>query len=150
MQRNLRLWLALSVLLFGGQQAAAATAKEIFEKFGLIGAFSQNCEQPVRKNNLYFVHRLVDENHVQRDLMSGPTTREWVIIIDRAEERGPNQVFFAGHRDGVRGEGLWRVEKNRILQLEGSLGGKKLLVGGKALATGVTMPWLTKCNSGAQ
>jgi hypothetical protein len=122
----------------------------VFKKHNLLGTFAVDCSRPPDRGNLYYVHRLVTADRVQRDQMSGPTTRDWFIIIDHAEERGPNQVFFRGQRDGQRGEGLWHVEQGRLLQLEGSLAGQKLLSGGKVLATGRSMPWLARCASVAR
>ena len=66
--------------------AQAASIKEIFEKYNLIGTFSYDCNKPADKTNLYYVNRPLDADNVQRDRMSAPTTRDRVAMLDKAED----------------------------------------------------------------
>ena len=36
--------------------------------------------------NYYYVHRLIDADHLQRDVMEGPTARAFVVMIDKIAE----------------------------------------------------------------
>ena len=60
--------------------AQAASVQEIFEKYNLVGIFAQDCTKPATvqsprngaPQNWWFVNRLIDANHAQRDFMEGP------------------------------------------------------------------------------
>jgi hypothetical protein len=139
---------ALVAAIVAGSPARAASIKDIFEKHGLLGTFAWDCSKPASgDNNWYFVNRVMDADHVQRDYMTGPTTRAWYLILDKAEERSANDIYVSGTRDGEPTDGIWRVEQKRMLQVEATQGGKKIISGGKCLATGKEMPWLNRCGS---
>jgi hypothetical protein len=139
---------AVALAFLTAASTQAATVKEIFEKHNLIGTFAWDCTKPVSgDNNWYFVNRVLDADHVQRDFMTDQTTRAWYAIIDRAEERGANEIFGSGTRDGQPIEGIWRVEPNRMLQWEATQAGKKIIAAGKWVATGKDMPWLNRCGN---
>ena len=136
--------------------AQSGSVKAVFEKHGLLGTFARDCNKPAGRDNLYYVNRLVDPDHVQRDLMEGPTTRSWFTLIDQAKETGRNQVWFSGRMTGTLGgksydseltEGTWRIEPKRLVQTEASLGGQKLIAGGRWVATGREMLPLNKCGT---
>ena len=136
---------AVAGIILVSSSAQAASIKEIFEKHGLLGTFAWDCSKPASgDNNWYFVNRVMDADHVQRDFMSGPTTRAWYTILDKAEERSANEIYVSGTRDGKPTDGIWRVEQNRMLQRE-STHGKKTIADGKWVATGKDMPWLNRC-----
>ena len=137
---------ALVVAIVVGSPAQAASIKDVFEKHGLLGTFAWDCSKPASgDNNWYFVNRVIDADHVQRDFMTGPTTRTFYSILDKAEERSANEIYVGGTRDGEPTDGIWRLEQNRMLQVEATQGGKKLISGGKWMATGKEMPWLNRC-----
>jgi hypothetical protein len=137
---------AAVVAILAASSAQAASVKEIFEKHNLLGVFAWDCTKPASgDNNWYFRNRVMDADHVQRDFMSGPTTRAWFVILDKAEERGANEIFVSGTQDGKRGEGIWRTEQNRMLQWDTMRDGKKIIAGGKLVTTGKDMPWLNRC-----
>jgi hypothetical protein len=128
---------------------AQASVKAIFEKYNLLGTFAMDCSKPAAKNNLYYLNRPIDADHVQRDQMTGPTTRQWVAVLDKATEVKPNEIAVSGTREGKPTDGVWRVERRgddvRILTVEASLDGKKLISGGKVVANGRDWPWQNKC-----
>jgi len=135
-------------------QAQSGQVKLTFEKYGLIGTFAWDCSQPVSKDNLYYVNRLVDPDHVQRDQMESPTTRTWFTVIDKAAETKPNEVRLSGLLTGTIGgrqvdgqvtEGVWRIEQGRMMQWEATLGAQKLIANGRFVSSGNEMPWLNKC-----
>ena len=134
-------------------QTAAAPApgpggsvKAVFEKYGLLGTFAWDCSKPASEaSNWYYVNRAVDDGHVQRDFMIGPTTRKWASILDTATPLGPHEVFLAGTVDGRATTGVWRVEGTRMLQWKAEMDGKTVIEGGKLVSTGRDMPWLNKC-----
>jgi dienelactone hydrolase len=141
----------MSVL--AGWSAQAASIKEIFEKHNLLGTFAWDCTKPPNAdNNWYYVNRLIDADHVQRDFMTGPTTRQWVTVFDKASELKPNEVMASGQITGrLAGrtvenapvDGVWRIEQNRIQQWASTLQGKPLIVNGRL--NGRELPWLNKC-----
>lgn len=127
--------------------AQAATVKEVFEKYNLLGTFAWTCSQPANDdNNWYYVNRAIDADHVQRDRMIGPTTRGAVAILDKATESKPNEIAIEGIIDGQRFAGTWVIEKTRMLQWEATLAGKKTIAEGHLTKTGNPMPWLNRCD----
>lgn len=126
--------------------AQAATVQTLFERHNLVGHFAWDCSRPPnRESNWYFINRVVDANHVQRDFMTGPTTRGTSIVLDKVVELQPNQLSVSGVGDGQVVEGIWIVEPNRMRQWTSTRGGNKQIVNGRWLATGIEMPWLNRC-----
>jgi hypothetical protein len=103
------------------------------------------------KDNLYFLNWVRDEGHVQRDQMSGLNKHDFTTIIDQAVELTADEVSVSGKRSGVPIETVYRLDGNRSRAFEVTLGGKKLISGGKWTANGEEVPWIYKCGGpGAQ
>jgi len=122
--------------------------KAIFEKYKLLGTFAADCSKPASPNNYHFINRLVGNDIVQRDRMSGPTTRDWVAFLDNASELKPNEIAVSGMHDAKSAEGVWRIEDRRMLVVEASLGGEKQVSNGRLLQNGAQMPWFYRCDGG--
>jgi hypothetical protein len=132
--------------LIPAARAQSGAVKALFEKYNLLGNFAWVCSEPASKDNWYYVNRLVDADHVQRDRMTGPTTRSSVTIIDKATELKPNEIAFSGTNDGKPGDGVYHVEPSRLMQWEGTIAGERIIGEGKLLATGAEMKGLNKCD----
>jgi hypothetical protein len=129
-------------------QEHSGAVKGIFEKYNLIGTFAWDCSKPPSQdNNWYFVNRLLDADHVQRDFMIGTTTRAWAAIIDQASELRTNEIAWSSIRDGQRTVGVWRVDQNRMRQWTATKDGKDIISSGKLVSTGKDIPWLNNCGS---
>jgi hypothetical protein len=134
--------------------APSTSVQAVFEKHNLLGTFAWDCSNPASGNNLHYLHRLLDADHVQRDQMSGPTTRDWSVVLDKAAEVSPNELVVSGtltgriggrYFDSKRADGLWRVEANRLLQWEGTVNGEKTIGGGRLVSNGFPIPWANRC-----
>ena len=137
---------AVTATMLAGTSAYAASPKDIFEKYHLFGTFSYDCTKPATKKNLYFVNRALDADHVQRDIMSGPSTRDDVFMIDKVEELKPNEIRFTGTRsDGQPAEAVYHTEANRALQWYSKVNGKERIRDGILLATNYKLPYLNRC-----
>jgi hypothetical protein len=88
---------------------------------------------------------LLDADHVQRDFMNSPTSRAWFTIIDQASETGQGEISVSGTRDAGRADGVWRIEKGRMMQWAATQSGKQTISGGRMVSTGKDVPWLNKC-----
>ena len=150
--KTLRLFGMLTAIASVASAAQAASVKEIFEKYGLLGNFAWDCSRPPSPDNWSYVNRLIDADHVQRDLMTGPTTRQWMAVFDKASELKPNEVMVSGRITGrlegktVENEpvdGVWRIERNRMQQWASTFQGRPLIVNGRL--SGREVPWSTKC-----
>ncbi len=137
--------LAFEAIRIPALHAQDGSAKAIFEKFNQIGTFAWNCGRPPSEDNLYYVNRVLDGGRVQRDQMSGPSTRDSVAIIDEATASGPNEITLSGTRDGEPIDAIWRVEGGRQLAVEVTIAGKKVISGGRFVRTGKELPWTNKC-----
>src|ERR1700688_1260023 len=116
---------AAAVTILATSSVQAASVKEIFEKYNLLGTFAWDCTQPASKDNDYYVSRLLDTDHAQWDRMSGPTTRASATVFDKAAELKPNEIAVSGSVDGNASDGVWRVEPTQMLQWEATIAGKK-------------------------
>ena len=135
---------ALGVFPISSAQAQTSSIKAVFEKHNLLGTFAWDCSQPANKQNYYFVHRLIDANHVQRDMMDGPTARGFVVMIDKAVGSKPNEISVSGTRDDKPFSSIYRVESNRMLVVESTVDGKVVVAGGR-VPNGGAVPWANKC-----
>jgi hypothetical protein len=61
-----------AVILFTAPAAQAASARTVFEQYGLLGTFAVNCARPVSPGNHYMYFRPLDEHRVHVELMVGP------------------------------------------------------------------------------
>jgi hypothetical protein len=137
--------LATETLLVPAARAQSGAVKAVFEKHDLLGTFAWDCSRPASRDNHYFVDRLLDPDHVQRDQMVGPTERSSVTIIDKAADAGPNDVAASGTVDGRAVDLVWHLEANRMVGQEATVDGKKLISGRRVLANGQEVPWVNKC-----
>jgi hypothetical protein len=127
-------------------QAQSGAVKALFEKYNLVGVFAADCRKPPNAAaNLYYVDRLIDADHVQRDTMEGPTKRTQVTIISYAWPMGTNEIGVLGKRLGDWTADAWRVDNKRMMQVEAVVAGKPIVAGGKLVTTGADMPWLNRC-----
>ena len=142
--------LAVSCLTVSGAGAQDSSAKTVFENYQLLGIFAFDCGKPASANNYYYVHRLLDPGHVQRDRMIGTDSRDYAYVIDRALVMTPNQVSL----NGIRSEGsrkgefikeVWRVEPNRIMTIEQTIGGNTVISG--ARFNGRSVPRYNRCSA---
>jgi hypothetical protein len=132
----------------------ADSVKAVFEKHDLLGNLAWDCTKPASKSNLRYVHSVLTGDRVQREQMSGPTSRDWVAIFDKASEAGSNQLALGGtltgrvggrDLDNVPTNGIWRVEPIRVAQWEATVNGEKVIEGGRYVSTGVQVPWMYRC-----
>jgi hypothetical protein len=142
--------LSLAIYAAGLAGAQAASVQEVFEKYNQIGTWAWDCSKPPSDNNRYYVNRVIDANHVQRDAMNGPTTRDHVSIIDKATPLGPNEIALGGTYDDKAAEAVWRVEGDRQTTTEFTLEGKKQISGGKLANNGRQMRSTNKCGAPAR
>lgn len=131
----------------GPARAQDGAVKATFEKFNLFGVFAPDCSlRPNPVVNLYYVVRPIDAGHVQLDTMASPTNRIEVAVIDRAWRMSADQIGIMGTDDGRPVAGVWRVDKNSVLQLEAIVAGEPTVASGKFLKTGADIPWLDRCS----
>jgi hypothetical protein len=127
--------------------AQAASVKEVFEKHKLIGTFAIDCSQPASGRNAYYVHRLLNADTLQRDIMDGPTNRAFLVIIDKATESGANEISVSGTRDGKPFTSIYRIEPNRMHVRESTEQGKVLITGGRWAHNNAEFPWAYRCDA---
>jgi hypothetical protein len=137
--------LATEALWVPAARAQSGAVKAVFEKHDLLGTFAPDCAKPASNDNHYFVNRLLDPDHVQRDQMIGPTQRSSMTIIDKAADPKPDEITASGIFDGRPVDFVWRLEQTRMVQQEATDNGKKFIGGGRLLANGREMPWLNRC-----
>lgn len=132
----------------------ADSVKALFEKHNLLGNLAWDCGKPASRSNLRYVHRVLDGDRVQREQLSGPTGRDWVVVIDKASEARPNEIAVSGTFTGRAGSrdldnrptnGIWRVEPGRVVQWEATLDGQRIVEGGRNVSSGFQLPWIYRC-----
>ena len=141
--------LLVAAALLAASAAEAASVKEIFEKHNLLGTFAFNCARPVGRDNRYFVHRALPSGQVQREMMSGPATRDFLVIWERGSDLGADRIALSGARDGEPAESVYRVEPGRARVLESTVAGRKEIAGGRFTGGGDTR-WMYRCDAPGQ
>jgi hypothetical protein len=142
--------LASGVLRAPDAGAQESSVKRFFEKYNLLGIFAQDCTKPPNAvENSYYVNRLIDPDHVQRDLMESETTRTNVTTIDKAWELGPNEIGVMGMSDNKPTAAIWRLDRNRMVPWEVIHAGEQTISRGKWVKTGTDVPWINRCGDEA-
>src|SRR6266705_1246796 len=123
-----------------------ASVKEIFEKHGLLGTWSANCSKPLSKQNRYAVYRVLDADHVQREVKSDPATEGALSVADRASESGPNEVTISWVNNEGRVNNTVRVDGSRFrLWQSSSETGETFVVDGREVDDDEETLWIHKC-----
>lgn len=146
--------LAAAVLSAGGVRPGAAqtgSVNAVFENYHLFGVFAVDCGKPAGEDNYYYVNRLIDPGHVQRDRMIGTDMRDYVAMIDQAEGVGPREISISGTRVEGRFKGQsfterWRVEADRQMTSEATIGATAAITGGRLLDGG-QVRWANWCGA---
>jgi hypothetical protein len=154
-QANGRMLIAAAVPFVGvllhaaDAKAQGGSVNAIFESHGLIGIYAVDCGRRASGSNFYYVHRALDDGRVQRDVMSGPNTRDAVLIIDQARDVISDTIYLSGMRDdGQKSESVWRITGNRVDFVEQTIGGKKFIVNSKFVSDGMNVLPMYKCTGG--
>jgi hypothetical protein len=126
--------------------ARAATVKETFEKYDLLGTLASDCAKPADAKSPYLTNRIIDADHVELDKMVGPTARESATIVDKATESKPNELALSATIDDKRYDIRVQVEHGRIKTTEQTRAdGQKVIAGGHVIAGGAETPWFGRC-----
>ena len=140
----------LPLMLLGvagmAQAQQAATPRAIFEKYGALGTWADDCDSRASPDNMYDVYRALDDGRIQFDRMDGPTHRAEVGVVESAVEVGPQDVQFtrvvqykgSEYRDVV----TTRIDGNHRRTIEMTTNGKQRIAAGRYLDV--------KDNNGAQ
>jgi hypothetical protein len=139
-----------------GKEFQTGSVQAILEKYNLVGIFAADCGKQPSVDNIYYIFRVHDPNHAQRDVMDGPSSRPRYIMIDKVAAADPNRLSENGLLTGILGrinhdrtpsEAVWHVEANRIRFLEASLGTQKIVTGGKFITNSQDTPWYNRCRN---
>jgi hypothetical protein len=145
MMATLRAGAGLGLALFAIPGAQAQSARAELEKNGLLGTFSGDCSKPVSESNGYIVYRALDAQRVQRDTMTGPTTRGYVSVAETAKVSAINELTITGTADGKPIVYTLRLDGPRHRVMQWSENGVTSIVDGVWTANKFTMPWISKC-----
>jgi hypothetical protein len=134
------LLLALALLLgVAGTASAqqAATPRAVFEKYGALGTWAEDCDSRASAGNRYTVYRALDDGRVQYDDMDGPTHRLGVGVVESAVEAGPldfqlTRVTQYNGRE-YREVMTYRIDGNHRRIMERITNGKKTIAEGRNL-----------------
>lgn len=142
MPQRLLIAAAFLVVAFPAQ-AQTMSAREMFERLGMLATFSIDCSLPPSDSNGYIVYRAMDGTRVQRDTMTSPTNRMFVSVAETASHSGMNEITVNGTADGKRLSYVLRLDGPRHRVMQWFEDGKQSVVDG--VWGTYTMPWVTKC-----
>jgi len=141
-------FLGLAIAALNVAPGWAASVEEIFESSGLLGTFSVDCGKPVSPLQRYYVYRAIDDGHVQRDVMTGPTARLYFYVFDSAVVAAPNVIEASGtDSDGKPYKIKIQVDGERYKTIAAILDGQTLAANGRSANGDQASPWVTKCGS---
>ena len=109
-----RICAVIALVAFAAPAAKAASVKELFERYGLIGTWAFDCSQPASEQNPYIFYRLLDADHVARDTMNSPTNRINVSVADFLIESNPNEVVIGVKTERGRTNLTVRLERTGV------------------------------------
>jgi hypothetical protein len=136
----------------------SSSVQNIFQRYGLLGTFAEDCTKDPSEINQYIVHRLVDANHVERDQMKSRGVRSYAAFVDSADEVTSNDIGMnllitesanAKMKDW-RMRLVTRIDGSRIRLMEsgaltGPYAGQKNIVAGKSANSETETHWLKRC-----
>jgi hypothetical protein len=126
--------------------ADAATVKEIFEKYNLLGTLASDCAKPADAKSPYLMNRVIDADHVELDKMVGPTSRESATIVDRIMDAKPNELTLSATIGDQRYDIHVQVQGGRVRTTESTRAdGQKVIAGGHFTDGGGETPWYGRC-----
>jgi hypothetical protein len=99
----------------------------------------------VSPSNGYIVYRPLDGERVQRDTMTGPTSRMFVSIAETVEATSPNEIKVSGSTDGKKLTYTIRVDGQCHRVMTWSEDGVTSVENGVWTEKKYEMPWLNKC-----
>jgi hypothetical protein len=141
-----RALVAAGTLLGATIAAHAQSARADFEKLGLMGTHTLDCSQPVSESNGYIIYRALDATRVQRDTMTGPSTRMFVSIAETASATAPNEITVTGTADGKKLVYIIKVDGQKHRVWTWTEDGVKSVENGVWTEQKYEMPWLNKCS----
>lgn len=137
--------LAVTLTLIAAS-AEAATVKETFEKYDLLGTLASDCSKPADAKTPYLTNRIIDANHVQLDRMIGPTNRQLVTIVDGVLQAKPNELTLSATTDDKPRTIVFQVDRGRVRAMESTTDkGEKAIAGGHYTNGGAETPWFSRC-----
>jgi hypothetical protein len=137
---------AAALTITAAASAQAATVKDVFEKYNLVGTLAADCSKPGDAKSLYLINRAIDADHVQIDKMTGPATRDFAMIINTAAETKPNEITLTYTVDDQPYNGVFQVERGRLRIMEQArLNGEKQVAGGRIIKGGAQTSWYGRC-----
>jgi opacity protein-like surface antigen len=144
----LRICVLAALVMSAAPAANAASVKDLFERYGLIGTWAFDCSQPASEQNPYLFYRLVDAEHVARDTMNSPTNRVNASVADFLVESNPNEVVMGVKTARGRTNLTVRIERKRIRTFQSTRdNGEKVVVNGRFLDRNTETLWFNKCSS---
>jgi len=142
----IRLASIVALVLFTAPAAQAASAKALFESYGLLGTFAVDCQRPVGPGNPYLYFRALDGGGVGIELWATPQARQYAYVIDRAQARGRDEISISMANERQRLNLLYRVEGRRLRTMESAReGGSPIVIGGVFVENRAPTPWFNKC-----
>ena len=137
----------VAATMLAAVSAQAASVKDVFEKYELLGTLAADCGRPADAKSLYVVNRVIDPDHVQLDRMVGRDAPDFTAIIDRAAETKPNEIALSYVANNRRYSATFRVEHERMRadQVTGE-DGEKPIAQGRYSNNNAETPWFAKCS----
>jgi len=78
---DMRVASIVALFLCTAPAAEAASVREVFEQYGLLGTFAIDCARPVSAKNHYMHLRALDGGRVRIELMVGPQQRQYAYVV---------------------------------------------------------------------
>jgi hypothetical protein len=143
-----RIFVLAALVVFAAPAAKAASVKQLFERYGLIGTWAFDCSQPASAQNPYIFYRLLDDEHVARDTMNSPTNRINASVADFLVESNPNEVVMGVKTERGRTNLTVRLERKRIRTFQSTRdSGERVIVNGRFIERNTETLWYNKCES---
>jgi hypothetical protein len=143
-----RICALIALVVSAAPAAKAASVKDLFDRYGLIGTWAFDCSQPTSEQNPYIFYRQLDSDHVARDTMNSPTNRINASVADFLVESNPNEVVIGVKTARGRTNLTVRIERKRIRTFQSTRdNGERVIVNGRFIERNTETLWYSKCGS---
>jgi hypothetical protein len=130
--------------------ARAASAREVFERHGLMGTWAIDCARPASLGNPFVTYHTAGSDGVERLAATGPSDLTDVSVVDSVVDLGPTELTVHWRSGNPGRDSTNRlVVKDDLIQVVDSMLdiGIKMVENGQLTGDHSPMPPYRRCNT---
>ena|SRR5262245_4266919 len=143
-----RLPIVVFALAVASGWAGADPASDALNKFGLIGTWAHDCNEPASRSNPYMIFTAPHSGIATRQLRTGETALDGIMRIEGAHAVNNERLEMSWTQGGIK---LWMVlvmvgKRIRAVESSGS-DGRSYIRDGKFTSNNADTLWFSRCGA---